>query len=52
MITAAHSVLQGSEHNLCDILWDLIPLFKIPNVELVIKHYRENKQVQSMQPKG
>lgn len=39
-------------HNFCDILWDQIPLFKIPNVELVIKQYRENKQTRSMQPKG
>lgn len=39
-------------HNFCNILWDQIPLFKISNVELVIKQYRENEQVQSMQPKG
>lgn len=52
MVTAAHSMLQGPEHNFCDILLDQILLFRIPNVELVIKQYRENKQVQFMQPKG
>lgn len=35
-------------HNFCNILWKKIPLFKIPNVELVIKLYRENKQVPFM----
>lgn len=38
---ASNPSLHG--HNFCDTLWDRIPLLKIPDVELVIKQYKENK---------
>lgn len=45
-------MLQAPEHNLCDILWDEIPLFKIPNVELAIKQYREINSFSPCSPRG